>query len=668
MTEIGRIAIIAAFAMTAYCALAPILGARIGLPELQTSARRGVLVVCGLVSIASIALLYAILSHNFQLSYVYQYSSRDMSTFYLISSFWAGNQGSLLLWALVLSVFSVVVLIQTRRQNRELAPYVLSILMVVEFFFLILIVFVADPFYRTAGVPPDGFGLNPLLENPGMMFHPTTLYLGYVGFTIPFAFALAALITGRLSSQWIKSTRRWALAAWLFLGLGNLLGAQWAYLELGWGGYWAWDPVENASFMPWLVATAYLHSVMIQERRGMLKVWNMALIMATFLLIIFGTFLTRSGVLSSVHSFGQSNIGPFFLAFMGITLIACIGLVIYRLPLLRSDSELDSLVSRESSFLLNNLIFVGAAFAIFLGTIFPLISEAVRGVKITVGPPFFNTINSPIFLTLIALMGICPLIGWRRASRDNLIRNFLYPSLAAAIASVILFWAGIKQSYVLFIFFLCLFVVFTILLEVLRGTRARHRTTGRNYAAALVNLIWRNKPRYGGYVVHLGIILIAVGIVSSSVYKAEESATLAYGESMYINDYALTYEDLTSYPTATKVVVTATLSVYNGKGDKLGVVAPAKIFHQRQEQPVTEVAIRTTLREDLYVILTGWEGEMATFKVFVNPMVVWMWIGGGVLLVGTVVAFWPDAREKRKTLARVSTPAPDSERTGPDET
>lgn len=654
MVEIGRIALIIALAIAAYSAIASVAGARTGLPQFRTSARRGILVVFGLVTIASIALLYAILSHDFQLSYVYEYSSRDMSTPYLISSFWAGNAGSLLLWAWVLAIFGAVVILQTRRQNRELAPYVLSVIMIIEAFFLALVVFVAGPFHLMASTPPDGYGLNPLLENPGMLFHPTTLYLGYVGLTIPFAFAMAALITGKLNDQWIRSTRRWTLFAWLFLGLGNLLGAQWAYVELGWGGYWAWDPVESASFMPWLVATAYLHSVMIQQRRGMLKVWNLCLIGGSFVLVIFGTFLTRSGVLSSVHSFGESNLGALFLGLIGVIIISFVGLLIYRLPRLRSENELDSFVSRESSFLLNNLLLVGAAFAIFLGTIFPLLSEAVRGVKITVGPPFFNQITGPIFLALIVLMGICPLIGWRRASRDNLLRNFLYPFIAAAAGGGGLFVAGITEIYVVITFSLSLFVVCIILLELFRGMRARHRTTGRNYAAALASLVWRNKPRYGGYIVHLGVILMAIGIVASSTYKVEESATLARGESMYINGYTLTYEDMDYYPTGRKEIVTATLSVYDDGGGKLGVVTPAKTFHKNSEQPITEVAIRTTLLEDLYVILAGWEGDRATFLVYVNPMVVWIWIGGGVLLLGTVVAFWPDARERRKGLAQPS--------------
>lgn len=656
MTEIGRLALIVAFAIATYSAVASVAGAHLNLPHLRMSARRGALAVFGLATIASIALLYAILSHDFQVSYVYEYSASDMSIPYLVSSFWAGNAGSLLLWAWMLSMFGAVVIYQTRKQNRELAPYVVAVVMIVLAFFLAMVIFVADPFHRMAGVPPEGYGLNPLLENPGMLFHPTTTYIGYVGFTIPFAFAVAALITGRLNSQWITSTRRWTLFAWLFLGLGNLLGAQWAYVELGWGGYWAWDPIENASFMPWLVATAYLHSVMIQQRRGMLKVWNISLIGLTFVLTIFGTFLTRSGVLASVHSFGESVLGSYFLAFIVVIIVAFVGLLIYRLPRLKSDNQLDSFVSRESTFLLNNLLLVGIAFAVFFGTVFPLISEWVRGVKVTVGPPFFNQVTAPIFLALIVLMGICPLIGWRRASRDNLIRNFLRPFIVTAVGTGVFLLVGIRDALVVVTFALCLFAASTIVFEVVRGVRARHRTNSQNYPAALASLVWRNKPRYGGYIVHIGVILIAVGIVASSMYKVEETATLAPGESMHIGGYTLTYENMSYFPTESREVITTTMSVYDDSGRKVATMTPAKTFHQNYDQGVTEVAIRSTLWEDLYIILAGWEGDVAAFSVYVNPLVVWMWIGGGVLLLGTVIAVWPDPREKRRGL-RPSSPA-----------
>ncbi len=646
MPELGNAALLVSLLVAAYAMVAALLAVRKGYGELLQSSRNSIYVVAAFTTVASIALLYALIGRDFSLKYVAEYSSRDMTLFYTISAFWGGNEGSLLLWAWTLALFATVVVWQNRERHRDLMPYVMAVMMGTETFFLFLLTFIASPFTRLAVTPPDGNGLNPLLQNPGMFFHPTTLYLGYVGFTIPYAFAMAALITGNLGSEWIKSTRRWTLFAWFFLGLGNLFGAQWAYVELGWGGYWGWDPVESASFMPWLTGTAYLHSVMIQQRRSALKVWNMVLIIVTFALSIFGTMLTRSGILSSVHTFGQSNIGPMFVGFLGLIVIFSVALLVERLDRLQSENELDSLVSRESSFLFNNLLLVGAAFATFWGTVFPLVSEAVRGVKITVGPPFFNQVNAPIFLAIIVLMGVCPLIGWRRASTENLIRNFLYPFIATMVFALMLFVGGIRESYAVVAFSLCAFVATTILLEFYRGTRARHRTLSEGYLAALFNLIWQNKPRYGGYFVHLGIILIAVGVAASSLYKVENQVTLRPGESATVKDYNLTYKGLNQYPTASKQVVAANLEV-SQNGKYLGNMAPAKEFHRGHEQPNTEVDVHTTLIEDLYLILTGWEDDgTANFRLIVNPMVVWIWIGGVVLLFGTVIAFLPDRRER----------------------
>ncbi len=648
MTQLGEIALVIALLIAVYSGIALIIGARRNMKELMTSARWGMLVVCGLTTIAAAALWYAFLTRDFQVSYVYQYSSRSLSTFYTVSAFWAGQSGSMLLWIWVLAIFGAVVVYQTRKRNTDLAPYALLVIAIIEVFFLWILNFSSPPFTRMDGVPPDGAGLNPLLTNPGMFFHPTTLYLGYVGFTVPFAFCIAALITGKLGDQWIKSTRRWTLFAWLFLSLGNLFGAWWAYNELGWGGYWGWDPVESASFMPWLVGTAYLHSVMIQQRRGMLKVWNVGLIVTTFVLTIFGTFLTRSGVLSSVHSFGESNLGPLFVGLMVFTIIGSAALIWYRSPQLRSENELDSLLSRESSFLFNNVILVGAAFAVFLGTVFPLISEAVRGVKITVGPPYFNAVTGPLFLGLITLMGICPLIGWRQASRDNVVRNFLYPFAIAIIGVVALFLFGVREPAVLLGLGLTAFVVFTILLEIARGVLARHRTSGHNYLSSFGNLVWHNKPRYGGYIVHLGVIMMAIGIIASQAYQVEKEVTLSSGESAQIKNFTLVYRGLDYFPTTDREVITATLDVYDANQQKLTVLTPAKTFQKNNENGVSEVSIRTTLTGDLYTILAGWEEQQASFKFIINPMVSWIWLGGIVLIMGTLVAFWPDAREARR--------------------
>ena len=654
MNQIGEIALILAFLLALYVTIGSIIGARSGLPWLRLSSRRGVLAVCGLTTMAALALWYALLTRDFQVAYVANYSSSDLSIFYTISAFWAGQAGSMLLWVWVLSIFAAVVVYQTHRKNTDLAPYVLAVVGAVQCFFLAVLVFADSPFTLLNFIPAEGNGMNPMLTNPGMFFHPTTLYLGYVGLTIPFAFCIAALITGKLGDQWIKSTRRWTLFAWMFLTLGNLIGAWWAYNELGWGGYWGWDPVESASFMPWLVATAYLHSVMIQERRGMLKIWNVGLIIGAFLLTIFGTFLTRSGVLASVHSFGETDLGPMFLGMIVVVLVASAGLVIYRRPELRQQNEIDSLLSRESSFLFNNVILVGIAFAIFLGTIFPILSEAVRGVKITVGPSFFNTVTAPLFMGLIALMGICPLIGWRRASRDNLIRNFLYPLGIAAALVVVLLVLGIHSVPVLLGFGLTTFVTATILLEILRGVRARRQSSGKNFLESFRSLVWGNKPRYGGYLVHLGVIILAVGIIATQAYQAETEVALNVGESARIQDYTVTYRGMDYFPTQNKEVVTATLDVYDKDQQRLAVLNPSKIFTSSAESGVSEVAIRTTLAGDLYTVLTGWDQQTATLKLIINPLVVWIWLGGVVMIFGTGVAFWPDAREKKRNEARLA--------------
>ena len=645
MADIGYIALLLALVASVYSAVAFIYGVRRRHPALTESAKNSLLAVCGLVSISVAILAYALVTHNFQIEYVASYTSRDLSLAYLLSALWAGNDGSLLFWAWLLSLFAAVVVLQKRDVGKELVPYASSVIMGTQAFFLILLLSVSNPFHKLPSAPADGMGLNPMLENLGMIIHPPTLLAGYVGFTIPFAFAIAALLSRRLGDEWLLTIRRWTLLSWLLLGIGNIIGAWWAYVELGWGGYWAWDPVENAGLMPWLVATAFLHSIMMQRRRGILKVWNMVLIILTFSLTIFGTFLTRSGIISSVHTFAESALGPFFLVFLGITFIGSLVLLYYRSKELKGEAEMVFLISRESTFLLNNLLLVGAAFAIFFGTVFPVISEAVRGVKISVGPPFFNQVNGPIFLATILLIGVCALIGWRRASIKNLARNFLWPLVAALILGIALFILGIREWYAIVAFFICSFVLFTILYEWFRGTRARHRMRAENFLKAFFGLIGSNRPRYGGYIVHIAIILIAIGVIGSSFYNTEKEAVLMPGESMTIKNYTLTYEHMNHYQTQSKIVVTATLSVYN-EGKLLGVLTPEKYFHRTYEQPVTEVAIRTSPIEDLYVILVGWNEDGTTaFKVLVNPLVNWIWVGGGVLFLGGLIAFWPERRQ-----------------------
>ncbi len=653
MSVIGEGALIIAFIVAIYAAFASFVAARSGRQDLWLSARSAVLVTAVLTGVASLLLIRAFVVHDFSLKYVADYSSRDLSLIYLISGLWAGQDGSLLLWATLCALFAGIVVLQSYRQNRELVPYVMTIMMALLSAFLGVIIFTSNPFQTLTRVPSDGMGLNPLLQNPGMFMHPPTLYFGYVGFTVPFAFAIAALITGRLGDQWIRSTRRWTLFAWVFLTLGNLFGAQWAYVELGWGGYWGWDPVENASFLPWLTATAFLHSVMIQQRRGMLKVWNMVLIIVTYALTLFGTTIVRSGILSSVHAFAGSPSGPVFIGLMAVVLLGSFWLLWERLPRLSGEHEMDSLVSRESSFLFNNVLLVGAAFAVFWGTVFPFISEAVRGTKIVVGPRFFEQVTAPIFLAMIVVMGICPLIGWRKATVQNLFRNFLYPAGASLVLAVALYSLGIREALALGAFWAVSFVGATILWEFARGVRA-HIRRGDSPIIALPRLIWSNKPRYGGYIVHLGVLLVALGIAGSMGFTKSKEVTLAPGENVSIKNYDLGLVSLNKYSTASKAVTAATMTVTRD-GKSLGRVVSEKAQHRNSDSPVTEVGIRSNLQEDLYVILTGWtEDGRANIKVQVNPLVLWIWIGGVVMLVGGVVTFWPDAREARRAVSRVS--------------
>ncbi|MCI0454956.1 MAG: cytochrome c biogenesis protein CcsA, partial [Candidatus Dadabacteria bacterium] len=518
-------------------------------------------------------------------------------------------------------------------------------------FFIYLVAFVESPFERLPFTPDDGRGLNPLLQNPYMAIHPLTLYLGYVGVTVPFCFGMGALLSGRLGDEWIRNSRKWTILAWTFLGMGLLLGARWAYLELGWGGYWAWDPVENAAFMPWLTGTAFLHSVMIQEKKGMLKKWNMALIIITFFLALFGTFITRSGIISSVHSFAQSDIGPYFLSFIGFILIFSFFMFTIRLDRLKTENRFDSILSRESAFLFNNLIFLAAAFSVFLGTIFPIVTEAIKGEKILVGPPYFNRVNVPMGLILILLMGVGPLISWRKASKENLIKNFVYPSILGVLTATFLFFVGVREGTALISFGLCAFVSATIFIEFYRGTKVRAKR-GEDYFVGFFRLISRNRRRYGGYIVHIGVILIVIGITASSAFVKQKEATLRKGESMSVSHYTLRFDGLSQYTTAMKHVTSAKLTVLNS-GRDLGVLIPEKNVYKyegnRDIDNETEVALRSTFKDDLYVILTNFNEDGAgSFRVLINPMVSWIWAGGVVLALGAIVIMWPSERERRE--------------------
>jgi cytochrome c-type biogenesis protein CcmF len=588
---------------------------------------------------------YALIASDFSIRYVANNSTRGSLTRYKIAGLWGSLEGSILLWAWLQSLFATLVVARYNDRHPAVMPYVQAVLQGICAFFLLVMTFAANPFAPLFPVPPDGRGLNPLLEVTDMLVHPLLLYLGYVGFSVPYAFAMAALITGRLSEEWLKITRRWTIVAWLFLTGGIFYGGWWSYRTLGWGGYWAWDPVENASFMPWLTGTAFIHSVMIQERKRMLKVWNLVLITLTFSLVIFGTFLTRSGILGSVHAFAEGPVGVVFLGFLALVLLFSLGLIAYRADRLKGHGELDSVVSRESVFLLNNVVLIGICFTVFLGTIFPLLTEAIRGDKISVGMPYFNRVSVPLGMVLLLLMGIGPLISWGRASLNNLRRNFLKPLGAAAATAALLWILGVRLAEALLAFFCCVFVMATIVLEFWSATRARAAGTGEGFLQAFGALLLRSRRRYGGLIVHLGVVIAIIGIAVSSVYKAEHEVTLKPGERMEIGPYTVQFNDLQAGERPTHILVWANLTVLKGN-TPVARLHPGQRFYPNQQSPFASVDARYRWDEDLYTILSAFErdGSSATIRVMMNPMMAWIWIGGGVILLGVLVAVLPERR------------------------
>jgi len=661
MTVLGSICLWLAFLLGVWGALAGIVGGLSGRSDLARSGRHAVFAMCGALLVAVFSLEWALFHHDFNVEYVAAYTSRNLPIFYTWSALYAGQKGSLLFWATVLSVFGSLAMALTPRHNRPLLPYVAGVVSAVAAFFISVMLFAwlvpphtsANPFDRLPYTPLDGGGLNPQLQNPGMVFHPPMLYLGYISITIPFAFAIAALLSKRLDSDWLVAIRKWTLLSCLFLSIGICLGMWWAYVELGWGGYWAWDPVENASLLPWLTMTAFLHSVMIQEKRGMLKKWNLGLIIGSWLLSIFGTFITRSGVISSVHSFTQSSVGYFFFGFLVVAGIASFTLYTIRLPLLEAETRLESMISREASFLFNNLLLVGIAFSVLWGTMFPILSELVKGTKITVGPPFFNQVNIPLGLGLLALTGIGPLIAWRRASVPNLKRQFAVPLTVGVFATLIVLVAGMREFYATVAIGLGAFVLGTVTQEFDRGARARHRQYGEMYVLALGRLLARNRRRYGGYIVHTGIVILFVAFAGMA-FKTETEATLRPGESVSLRSpygytYTFTSLGLSQYDALNRQVTAAAVEVRRD-GKTIGLLNPEKRQHvdglgRPTFQPSTEPSIMSLLREDLYVVLGGVVNgtEQAVFRFTINPLVWWVWYGGLIVALGGLIVMWPGA-------------------------
>jgi cytochrome c-type biogenesis protein CcmF len=648
MENLGALAILLAFCLSAYSFVGSIIGGVRKKPYLILSAERAVIAVWALITVASGVLVYSLMTGDFRMAYVAAHTNRDMPSLYKFSAWWGGQEGSLLLWSFLLGSYSMIAVWGNRLKFRNMMPYVTAVLMGTQVFFLLLVVWVANPFEVLAvgkGITavPDGQGLNPLLQYPAMAIHPPMLYLGYVGFVVPFAFAMGSLITRQPGDSWIHTTRRWTIITWLFQTAGIVLGAGWAYAVLGWGGYWGWDPVENASLMPWITATAFLHSVMMQEKKGMMKVWNMVLVSATFLLCIFGTFLTRSGIVSSVHAFAQSSIGSFFVGFLAIAIAVTAYFILDRLDYLKSESKLESVVSREASFLFNNLILLASCFAVLWGTLFPVITEAVMGEKISVGAPFFNRVNIPIGLFLLFLTGVGPLIAWRRSSIESLKRAFLWPTVGGLALAAALIAAGVRNGYALLSFALCMFVAWTILSEFWKGARAIGARTGQNLAMAMVELTHRNTRRYGGYIVHMGIVLMFIGFTGAAFNK-DTTQEVRVGDSFQIGRYELRVAEIRDGDNANYTWQHAVVNVLKN-GEVIGSLEPEKRLYKSSGQPTSEVAIRRRANEDLYLNFAGMsesDSSKAIMQAYVFPLVSWIWIGFWVLLFGSLVCLIPN--------------------------
>jgi len=653
MSQIGSFALLLALALSAYS----FLGGLVALvreqdtssARLSETARRAGVATFAVVFLAAVVLVVAAFQNDFSIAYIFHHSNRDLPAPYKFATLWSGQEGSLLFWSLLLSAYGLVLRLRYKTDVRLFA-YASVIIAAVQVFFLLLLNFAANPFGVMQGsLPADGSGLNPLLQYPEMVIHPPMLYLGYVGFTVPFAFALSALIMRYPGEKWIHITRRWTMVTWGFLTCGIFLGAHWAYSVLGWGGYWGWDPVENASLMPWLTGTAFLHSVMMQEKRGMLKTWNMWLIFATFGLSIFGTFLTRSGVVSSVHAFAQSSIGDWFVAFLALIFATCVFFYVKNRSHLQTEHKLESLVSRESSFLFNNLLLLVACFTVLWGTLFPVLSEWVQGNKVTVGPPFFNRVNIPVALLLLLLTALGPLLAWRRTSLESLKRNFRWPAIGAVGVGLLLVvmgmrpWRDASYFYSLMTIMLSVLVALTVISEFVRGGRVIGRHTGQNLFASMVHLAHRNTRRYGGYIVHFGVIVIMIGFAGSA-FNQDKEMEMGFGDKMTIGPYTLVCRSYTQDDNPNYGSEWAVMDVFKG-GKQIDTLYPERRFYKASQQTSTMPRVRSTIKEDLYLVYEGLNQDTGRpiLKAHLNPLVGWIWVGVWIMIVGTVVALIPNA-------------------------
>ena len=663
VANFGFGALFITFLVSLYGIFAAVYGATRKLQKWVDSARLAMLLTWPLLTLSAISLIILLVTGHYEIEYVASVTSDSMPLYLRITALWGGQAGSLVFWSWLMSAFASAVTLRKWDRDREFLPWVIVVALVTLAFFLVMIIFFENPFrsiwqgpagvvvsmFQPAGASlvhqADGRGLNPLLRHPGMIIHPPMLYLGFVSFVIPFAFAIAALVTGRTDDRWIRLTRRWTLIAWLFLSLGLVLGGRWAYDVLGWGGYWGWDPVEIAAFMPWLTGTAFLHSVMIQEKRGMLKHWNMVLIVLTYSLVIFGTFLTRSGVLSSVHAFAQSAIGPLFFAYIGLSFIISLSFLLRRWDSLKSEAHMSSMLSREALFLLNNLLFLGILVVCFWGVIFPLISELVTGQKVTVGPPFYERATGPLFAGLLLLMGVAPLAAWRHSTAKTLGRAMWKPFAFSLLVVVALLVGGMRQWAAILGFWLIAFVASVTLYEFWRGAVARHRKSGEVLPVALWNLAGRNRRRYGGYIIHLGVVLMALGIIGIEIFQTETQGTIPAGGSLTLSGYTMTYNSLAIFDTNDGRNVARAVVTVTKNGKFVAELHPRRDYFIESQQPMTIPGVRSTMEDDFYVLLVDWQpitSQGATFKIYHNPLVNWLWLGGIVFILGTLIAAWPD--------------------------
>ena len=658
MILVGELSLWVALLMAAWSTTVSFSGGLQGRADLVKSGERALYATFAFTLLASIGIWTALFTHDFSIKFVASYTSANLPKIYTFTAFWAGQAGSMLFWSLILTGFAAIAVFTNRTKNRVMMPWVTGTLAVISLFFLMTMCFGANPYERLDWIPPDGRGMNPQLQNPGMAIHPPMLYLGLVATAVPFAFAIGALISRRLDAEWLGAVRRWALLSWFFLTIGIVLGMWWAYVELGWAGYWAWDAVENSSFLPWLTGTAFLHSIMIQEKRGMLRKWNVTLVVVTFLLSILGTFITRSGIIESVHAFAQSNVGNWFLGFLIIATTLTAYLVSTRLEDLQAKAELESMISREAAFLYNNLALVGICFATLWGTLFPILSEAVKGEKITVGPPFFNAVNGPLGLLLLALTGIGPLIAWRRASTSNLRRQFRWPVTSGIVAFTVLFALGMRNFYALVTYLLAGFVLGTIAQEFIKGIGARRRMYSEGLFAASMRLIGRNRRRYGGYIVHFGVVVLFCAF-AGQMFKKDLAATVKTGETIKATDaygdaWTFTSLGVSQFEQLNRRVLAVTFNVTKN-GKKMGVLSSEKRQHvdSRGEptfEPSTEVGILESPSQDVYMVFTGAvDAETAAVHINFNPLVWWVWFGGIMMAFGGIIVMWPQAQKERES-------------------